>query len=492
MNTLVRSRARRRLGSATLAAGAAILLSGCYGITGQQRSQLDGVGDVEVVTDLCLTGGSPQAVRSDSCVTSDTGAVGNDVQLYVSYLLQHAVDEPTLRASGGPLEGVTFTQTSDDTNVALTGNLPSKPGFRWVSYASSAVPTDVTGGAQKGSVTARLDTEGTFEDIELRTAASWRFLSKPGTAPDPALAADRDVECGAPFDPNANAVTPRTACTESQLPPYVVGTTPDDDPEQNFATVKTSRLEVLGPQSGDGTFPTFTAGTKARVAFGQISHRADGAPPLVVPVSGASEIPGAVVESRSTLTIGSDDDLSVDVAIPASTPAGDYKVSVDAGERSGHRSTWQLIHVNAAPAKATPTPDASTAPAPAAAPATTPAPSVGEQLVSGAGKLADKLEDDKKTRALRKGAATIPFDVPTKGFMRVSLLGKAKPGKTAPVLAVGTAEASGSGPVNVKLKRTADGKKLFASGKPVEGSIVVRFWGPAGKTVSTAVSVTLD
>lgn len=492
MNTLVRSRARRRLGGVTLAAGAAVLLSGCYNITDQRASQLDGVGDVSVVTDLCLNKGGPQAVSGpDHCVTSDPSAVGNDVQLFVSYLLQHAVDEPTLTGSGGPFDGVTFTRASDDANVALTGNLPSKPGFRWVSYASSALPGVATSGVQKGSITALLDTEGTFEDIELRTASSWRFLSKPGATPDPALAADRAVECGAPYDPNANAVTAKTACTESQLPPVVSGTSPDDEPEQVFKTVKTNRLEVLGPQSGDGTFPTFTAGTKARVQFGQISHLAEGAEPLVVPVSGASEIPGAVVESRSKLTVGSDDDLSVDVSIPASTPAGDYKVSVEAGERSGSRTAWQLIHVNAAPAAPAPAPAPDAKPT-ASAPAPAPVPSVGEKLVSGAGKLVDKLEDPRKARALRKGAATVPFEIPAKGFVRVSLLGKAKPGKTAPVLAVGTAEASGSGPVNVKLKRTADGKKLFASGKPVEGSIVVRFWGPAGKTVSTGVSVTID
>ena len=488
MNPLDLSRARRRLGGAALAAGAALLLSGCYGITDQHATQQDGVGDVSLVTDLCVQSGSPNATRGeDGCVTTDSGAAPNDVQIFVSYLLAYAVDDPELDADGGPLSTATFTKVSDETNVALTGDLASEPGFRWVSYASSPLAAQTN--PARAAVTATLDTEGTFEDIKVRTATSWRFLDAPGTEPRAELAATRPVTCGSPYDPESTpSVQPSTSCTSSQFPVDQRRIAePDEDTPLEFHVIPTNRLEVLGPQFSDGTLPTFTAGTTAKVTFGQISNLIPETTPITVPVSGTSEIPGAIVESRSSLVIGSDVDLSVNVTIPESTPAGDYKVGVDAGERTGARSAWQLIHVDAAPAK--PAPPVTNAPA-ATTPA--PAPTVGEKLVAGANKLADKLEDAKKTRALRKGAATLPFDVPSKGFVRVSLLGKSKPGKTPPVLAVGTAEADGSGPVDVKLKRTAVGRKLFASGKPVEGSIVVRFWGPAGKTVSTAVGVTLD
>ena len=529
-NPLASPRRRRRAAALSLAAGATVLLSGCYGITDQQASQLDVVGDAHVVTSLCITSGEPSItgsrtgesttqiagvqiaapIGSDSCVASDA-TFTYPQQLFLGYQVPDGTEAPATLDAAGSLEGATYSR-SDAYAAALAEQQPPRAGTHWVGYATAELPQQLAyTEEQHATVEGDFGVDGLASGapLTLRTVSGWRWVRPAEQTPpvEPAAASgpteawtvDRPIVCGqAQSSPTPSD---QTTCIESAFPEGPAENappTPTPDPT-TFSDGAPQALEVIDPSyvpiwpvqtlnlnaleiSAPKADAAVVAGSVASVSFPVASKLASPDAPASLPISAASTVPGGVLIAPTTYALGTDAPLGIDVAVPASTPPGDYQVSVDLGKDSGARFAQAKLKV-AAPA-------AVPAPAPGATP--TPAPlTIPQKLAKSAADLAAVLTSPEAGKALRKGSATMPVGMPVRGFVRVSLLGKKPKGKKAPVLAVGTAETDHEGVKNVVLKRTTQGKKILGTRKTVSGTLVIRFWGREGKTISVPVTLTL-
>jgi hypothetical protein len=491
-------RAGRRAGAAAAAVTAAVVLSGCYGIAGQAGTQLDVVGDVDVTTSLC-THPFDGTSDADGCVT-DGAPIGTS-QLFYAYQVPDGVTAPASLTAGGSLATVSFTKDSEYAAI-VQDQSPATDGTHWVSYRSSEVPAQPnTPQRVDASVKAHFGVAGLGDTpFTIRTVEAYRWTRPADEANGlAAWALDRPIVCGNP-QPSYNSSTDATSCDESAWPRPVsaplpvpvpgpgsgpsiesVETTPTT-PAPLVQTIALNRLTVGAPTDVAGV----TAGGTVAVNFPTKSTLGDPAVPASVPIAADSELPGATIVAPNTLALGGTGSVELAVSVPATTPAGDYKVTVQAGERSGAQVREATVHVSAPVVATTPAP-AATAPAPA------PELTIPQKLAKSAQDLAAALSAPAVGKQLREGGATLPITMPTRGTVRVSLLGKAKKkGAKAPVLAVGTARSADGSVTDVKLHRTADGKRILGSGKvTVHGTLVVRLWGPTGKTVSTPVTITL-
>ena len=140
-----------------------------------------------------------------------------------------------------------------------------------------------------------------------------------------------------------------------------------------------------------------------------------------------------------------------------------------------------MLHVKAAPSATTPAPTST----PAAA-------NPQKALETTSETLAEIVQKGKKTRQLRRGAATVPVAVTGPGTVRVTIHARKKVGKNFPIYAVGEAYAKKAGTVDVTIKRTDAGRELLAGDEPVKATLVVRFSGPSGKFVAPGIFITLD
>lgn len=486
-------RRARRAAGASIAAASAILLAGCVQITSQDAAQLDTVGDATLTTNICQNGafGSP----SISCVTGDGTAAGRPVQVFVSYLLPTGVPAPAHLTAAGSRSGVTFAADSADTTTLISGRT-APTGYKWESYASSAFdPANASDAASvAGAIQAKFDTDAFSGPLNYGVAVAWRFTTTDPT--ETAFLASRPVSCGSPAV-SANAPAgPYTATADTEC---VAATWPSDLATNNMATGRsvqyTWHLASLALNRLSVTAPSGTAnadaGTTAHLAFSQTSTLADSSTPKSVPLAATSTVPGATVSTDGSLALGASGTVGADVAIPAGTPTGDYTVELQAGANTGLHTATATLHVTAAAVVATPTPT----PAPSGAtptPTPTPAPTVAQALGTSATSLASIVQKARKVSQLRKGAVTVPVQAPGAGQLRVSITGRTKVDGKFPTLAVGSAEAKAAGQVNVTIKRTADGKALLKGDEPVKATLTVRFWGKAGKTVTTGLPITLD
>lgn len=543
-----RSRRLRGAAGLSIVATSSVLLAGCVQITSQEAAQLDGVGDVAVTLDLCqestFSPFSPGSADDEGCFLTDPAPAGKQVQLFVTYAIPAAVPAPAELTVPGGAEGEKLTPDNASTATLLEEASPPA-GHKWVTYRSTPTKalasTDTAG--RSGVVKAAFDVSGLTGDFSYAALVSWRFASTDPANVD--FAPDRAVTCG-PTGDEADATLraplsveplPGTSCDTARVPedfyaskrsgrsgrvsstpfpgpfitgtplptPFITGTpipspeptpeptaeaeptlapTPEPAPtividdEFTLFTVPVNRLALA-----DAPEQTVTAGDAASLSFGATSKLAG--KPLSVPLSGSTTAPGATVETDGSLVIGGPTDVKALVKVPATTPAGDYTVTLTAGAKSGLRTAKGILHVKAAPAPA------ATA-TPVAAPSATPVAKPQDVLEDTSETLAKIIQRGKKTKQLRRGAATVPVAVTGPGTVRVTIHGRKKDGKKFPIYAVGETYAKKAGTVDVTIKRTDLGRELLKSGEPLKATLVVRFKGPSGKFVAPGLFITLD
>lgn len=531
-----RSTVVRRTAGLSLAAASAFLASGCVSITASSSSQLDVVGDAQVVLDLCqdeLWQGGPtgRVPISPGCPTTEYSSSGLDAQVFLTFLVPSGAGAPEQLTVSDGVTGQ-FVPSPSDTE-ALTYGQAAPDGYRWVSYRSTPVAPLAVGAdaPRSGKVTAKFDVRTLAGTFDYGVMAAFRWASSAGDPGD--FAPDRPVSCGSTgnYDMTDGQVPmPGTACVDSFapqgfMPPESAGRisppappgpstplpspgpspapspepspdpTPEPSPEPTPTTtpapgtvraggytltsIPLSRLTVTAPAATSAT-----AGTPARITFSQTSTLAAGATESSVALAGSTTIPGATVSTEPSLTIGSSDAIVADVTIPASTAPGEYPVTITAGARTGRRTATATLKVAAAPPVATPAPGV---PTPTPAPKTVP-----EQLADTAETLQDIVQRAKKVSQLRKGAMTVPVVAPAAGTVRVSIVGRKKIRGRFPTIAVGSEETKVAGKVDVTVKRTPYGRELLRSGEPVEATLIVRLFSKSGKTVTTGLPITLD
>lgn len=507
MQPLALSRNGRRIASLGLAGAAAVLLSGCYGITGQEMAQTNAVGDVHVVTSLCLNGTNSTSSSTrdpadeQGCVTSAADEAGG-LQLFVSYVVPDSTTEPATIKGSGALGGLTFTKSPEFTaalevpvyppgfpgfpggfpggfpisgginvtqSVSGRDDAPTPPATHVVSYASSELPKQLAfTEARKATVTADFDVSAVDTDFSIRTSTGWRWVDASA-----GLGVDRPINCAFfPLEfPDAG-----TSCNWSTWSPDEAGP----------PSIPLNKLAITSPGGDYPAAAAVTAGETTTVSF-PAKSKLGGETPMAAGLAASSTIPGATVVAPTEYALGTNDPIQVTVEVPAGTAAGDYDVRVSAGDdRPGHQALATL-RVSPRPAAIVPVTDA---PAPPAAPSLT----VPQKLALAGAAASKQLANTTSGKALRQGKARASIDLPAAGFVRVSLLGQTSKGKgkKAPVIAVGTATSASGGLVNLLLRRTAEGKRYLHGKKTVSGTLVIRFEGKSGKTnVTTPITLTL-
>jgi hypothetical protein len=529
MTALVPSRrARLRTAGLVFATASTVLLSGCIGFTTQQATQLDTNGDVAVTLGLCQTSAFLASATTDEngCQTTEAaGAPDKLAQVILTFVVPEGVNLPsTLSVSGGE-EDAEFVSTPEA--IAPTvGNRTPPLGYTYAAYSSSPTTTLQPGDptVRAGEAVANFDASGLDTDFTYGVIASWRYISLDPE--DTEFAPDRAVSCGSPGGASMMGppeALPGTACSESTLPSnlYPVGDTGRRAPvgrisDPNFTTddgwvlnvVHTNRLNLF-PSAG---YPTpVTAGATAHVDFEAASTLAG--EPVSVALAGSTTIPGATVSTDESLPLGGESTVTADVTVPASTPAGDYVVTLEAGAGTGLRAASTTLHVDA---PATPTPTATPAPSATPAPTSTPSPTgapaspitarasaapavsatpapltLPQAVGAAANDLTSVVQRKKKVRQLSKGAATVPVYAPGAGTVRVSILARRKVRGKLPVLAVGYGDAAEAGKVDVTIKPTEAGRAALKGGAKVKATLVLRFFGPSGTSVSAGLPITL-
>lgn len=441
---------RRRLAAVAVLIAAPLLLTGCVRIYDVQATQLDRAGAVEITTSLCQdddTGGTqaPGTLDSNGCLT-DQGGDGAQQQVLISYLIPSGATAPeTINGSGDRGVGV-LTAVSEADNAALTnGASPVPADMRWVSYRSEPF-TSMTASESRlyGAVVARFGVPpGAPSTFRYGILVARRDVDVFQQAQQP----DRPVVCGSATD-----------CIDSFAP-------------SNFAVLFETNVSSV-----DLTAParvTAAPGTTASLTIQQTSVLAPGATDSTLPVSATTSLPGGNVTAPSNLTLGSSTPLAVTVTVPAGTPPGDYGVTLAVGENTARQTVTGTVRV------------------PAPAQAQEQAASIPQQLGVSATALSLVVQRSAKTKRLRRGAISVPVDAPAAGLLRVSIVSRTRVGDRYPAYAVGTAEATKAGRVNVRLRRTASGRRAFASGEAVQAKLIVRLWTSGNRIITTAIPITI-
>ncbi len=465
----------RRLLALVVTVLAASLLSGCVQIVGLATDQPGTVGPVRLSHDLCIS-------SSTTCVTLTSSSPAGIGQALVAYRIPTWAPDPTnvrLR-----IDTQTIAMVEDPGYAsALLGRFPAlvRTGERWVAFrAASPSPAF----AANSTPTATLEASFDLPDDEPRlfshfTITGFRWLVSP-TDPSATYSPTRPHVCGVPIPavPGASAYTD-TFCVSGFWP----RTAPDDaDPADNPSELVTrNRLQLRAPG-----VQQLQAGQRAELTFS-----AAGAPTFAgtkVPVSASTTIPGASVLVDPQLTLAAGGSILARVDVPASTPPGDYDVSVFAGIGADGRRATGIVRVLAPPATPTPvpttTPVPTATPAPITTPTPTPTPAAGtfsESVSSAAAALAASGARD----ALRRGRLRLQVRASAKGRVRVEL----RTGKL--LLAKGTAIARRKGLVTVKLKLTSAGTSALSGRDALTGTLKVRFAPLRGKGATTSVPVTI-
>lgn len=481
----------RRVASLGLAGAATVLLSGCYGITGQTAAQHHVVGhDVTVDTALCITGGQPSLPpiwfgtestpgdpKDDDGCTTGSAEHAHPLQLFVSYAVPLGTKVPDTITASGSLSGVTFAKSPEYTTAVAAGTISGSPiealsvsgrdedaepvETEIVSYGSSVIPKQLPiTAAVQASLSADFDVSGVTGDFDYATSTGWRWIDEDFKG----LGGDRPIVCTSSSSDTED--TPGTSCRYST----------------NFASLKLNTIAISAPGADYPSASAVTAGETAVLAFPTTSHRGGDAPASAT-LSASSTLPDAPISAPSEYALGTNDPIQVTVQVPANTPSGDYTVQVDAGDDApGHMAVAKL-RVNAAAALVA-------APKTPAAPATEL--TVPQKLAGATAAMSKALSNPVSGKALRQGKAKATIALPARGTVRVSLLGKAKGTNKAPVIAVGTATSERSGLVDLLLKRTAEGKRYLHGKKTVTGTLVVKYTGREGKfTTSSPITLTL-
>jgi hypothetical protein len=333
-----RPRATRQVAAAALVAVVlALALSGCVAITNEASSQLDIIGSVRLDTDVCL------ATSDQSCEgnTNVQEPPDGDMQFLVGYRIPANSSPPNTWTGTQKATGETLTFTRSDSYTSELQRLsPAPSGQQWVGYVSSvhhhpdsntenfAFQTDF--GLVQGPEPTPF--KGPFL---YRTVVGRRTVNPSKSQP-----ADRPVSCG-------NSLT-----GANTTDPNETGTVCADSPSQDDISTNRSQptrdlaVQCQGPNQVQASRPP------AAINF-NLLYAGDAHPDANFAITATTTVPGGTV-TPSTTNVNPEADsttgVGTSVAVPASTPAGAYDVTLTAALSNGQsRTNHCTLNVSTAP-----------------------------------------------------------------------------------------------------------------------------------------------
>jgi hypothetical protein len=438
----------------------ALFLAGCFSITNQTTTQVDGVGDLVVTTETCAQNPFP-AGPCEAGFSQDATA---DSQNFVAYVIDDWLVAPATISWNGTLGSFTLARSDAFAN-ALAAKLSAGAGKRWVAYQSARMPRLHASTEYRMTAVARFGVPNAAPSTaSLATATGWRMVRDAASGVT-AMPIDRPINC-AEVDPEATA-QPATTCAFSILP-AVQPTTPDLP--ANLSPIELNTLTLTPPPAATDV----VAGASATLTFGVQAHRAP-AGPATVPAAATTTLTGATLTAPATLALAGAGTSVVQVQTPANAAPGDYTVRlVGAG---GARSATATLRV-VAPA-ATPTP------APTATPVTLSAQTSTKSLQQAVNELAALLKNQAKVDGIRRSNVfDLPIAAPAAGTLTVTLDGstRARGKKRTVLLAKGTRTVTNPGLTVVKLTPTKAGARTLTAKGRYKGTLRVQFSGSAAQT----------
>lgn len=315
-------RSLRSLPVLAISLAAAVVLSACFVILSDTSAQLDVIGDVEVTTVGCFSGGTCPGGNANS-------PSGPNPQALIAYRVPDGVTAPGSLQSQ---EGLSLTRDSAY-EAELQSLEPAPAGQHWVGYRSEPA-TSVQNVTVKPRFGLPQGAEGEpFQGpFEYRTVTGYT-----------GLAAGTPVECGpnayAPFPPGPTIS--QTICIDS----------PDEPTAETNKQQATRDLGITAAGTGSGR-QNSTAVVRFTLVF---AGEAD--PAAQFDLAASSDAPGVTLEAGGPLTPASDSTNTVDVQarIPATTPTGTYDVKLTASLPNGQKRerTGKLVVELGAPVNLT-------------------------------------------------------------------------------------------------------------------------------------------
>lgn len=318
-----------------LIAGAAVF-AGCYQISSETVTQKDGIGPIELTTNVCET--FPTGVFSSSC-PSNSGFGGSPTNILVAYRVPDGVMTPdTFTGTTDVNTTVTFTKDQTYTD-ALTGNANSAPpsGEHWVGYRG-----DSQGAGSSGSATVDFtlptSTNGVpFKGpLKYRTVVGWIQNSQPaGPTPDP-------VQCAA--DPTQTNTYGTTSAICIDSPDAATYPTDNQVPTRDLAIAAGGDESTKQNSSATLAYTANFAGNTAQSAF-DVSVSTDAPSSVKLTPSVDSFTPGT--DSSTPITVRAD--------VAPTTPTGTYSVTLIARNSAGQarQATEKLVVTQGAPVNLT-------------------------------------------------------------------------------------------------------------------------------------------
>jgi hypothetical protein len=324
-------RPRRFLLGALTAAALAVSMSGCVLLKSTSSTQLNTIGKVQITSTVCASdtssagstnaGYNPTPPGDPACQKNVSGGNANaggntnsdagdgSYQPMIAYRIPTGASAPatitTTNATCG--SGIVFSQSSSYASQ-LTSLSPPESGMQWVGYLATT-QNYTQAGCQYLTVAPQFTLNQGFGVAPFQGPFKYRVVVGSRIV-DGSHLASRTVDCGGTLLTNSNDVT-------------ICGDNPDT------ATIATT---VSQPTRDLGVLPT-TPGTVHAGATGTVGFnlRYNGAvlPSGNFTLSANTNIPGATATPASpTLSPAADSDnnMNVNVTVPANTTPGNYNV----------------------------------------------------------------------------------------------------------------------------------------------------------------------
>jgi hypothetical protein len=330
--------------AAAVAVAIAAVLSGCVAITDETSSQLDIIGSVRLNTGVCL--GS----TLNSCPRTNTTASepnNGDMQFLVGYRIPSGASPPNTWTGTETSTGETITFTrSASYSSELQRLSPAPSGQQWVGYLSSVHH-------HPGNATENFSFQTDFGLVQgpeptpfkgpflYRTVVGRRTVNPSGNGSTPPQPADRPVSCGDSLtggDFDSSSPEFLTVCADSPSPEDI--STNRSQPTRDLA------VQCQGPNQVQASRPP--AAINFNLLYAGESH-----PDANFAITATTTVPGGTV-TPSTNSVNPDADsttgVGTSVAVPASTPAGAYDVTLTAALSNGQsRTNHCTLNVSTAP-----------------------------------------------------------------------------------------------------------------------------------------------
>jgi hypothetical protein len=337
-------RPRRFLLGALIAAALTMAMSGCALLKSTVSTQLNTIGKVEITSIICAgdtnsnnTGYSPADTACQGSTkggNSNGDAVGSNYQISIAYRISNGVSAPSSFTSANTSNppttpcgsGVVFNQNAG-LATALQGLSPAGSGKKWVAYYSTT-QSYTTAGCQYLTVAPQFTLGQAFNvvafqgPVNYRVIVGWRQVneSQPGnTSARAGTCGNTSITSsytdGADTDSNGN-LDMTGICADDPTAAVISGA------DSSQATRDLGVLPTAGGSAhagGSGTV-TFDANYKGAVL-----------PSGHFDLSATTTVPGATATpSVATLTPAADSDnnVNVNVSVPAGTTPGSYNVQL--------------------------------------------------------------------------------------------------------------------------------------------------------------------